>query len=133
MKILILDGQGGGVGHNILEALAAAKFDLENVVVVGTNAVATANMIKGYNVKAASGEQAAIFNSNRVDVIIGPVGIVMPNAMLGEITPAMAEAVSSCPGKIVLIPMNKCHATIVGIANKKRQELIAEAITEVLA
>lgn len=133
MKILIVDGQGGGLGHGLLEALVEAKVPTEDILALGTNSAATSNMLKGFNVKGATGENAIVYNCQNADVIVGPIGIVMPNAMLGEITPKMAEAVSSSNAKRVLIPMNKWHASIVGLANKKRQELIAEAVTEVLA
>lgn len=132
MKIVILDGQGGGVGHSLVEALITAGVEADDIFVVGTNALATANMIKGFNVKAATGENAAVFNCQDADAIVGPIGIIMPNAMLGEVTPKMAEAVSSSRGKIVLIPMNRCHATLIGLADKKRPELIKEAVEEIL-
>lgn len=132
MRILIVDGQGGGVGRMLLEELLAQKKDLD-IIVVGSNSTATANMLKGFNVSGATGENAVVFNSNKVDIIMGPIGIVMPNAMLGEITPKMAEAISSSPARIILIPMNRCHAVIVGIQDKKRKEYIKEAIAEALA
>ena len=89
MKIMIMDGQGGGVGRSLVEALRSRYPDVE-LIVVGTNAAATANMMKGGAAIGATGENAVVYNSARVDVILGPIGIIMANAMLGEITPRMA-------------------------------------------
>ena len=130
MRIMVMDGQGGGVGRSLIEALAA-KYPGAELVAVGTNATATANMMKGGTTLGATGENAVIYNSSRVDAIIGPMGIVMANAMLGEITPQMAEAVASSEAKLVLIPMNRCHTVIVGVGNKKLSEYIAEAVDAV--
>ena len=130
MRIMIVDGQGGGMGRSLIEAFAA-KCPQAELIAVGTNATATANMMKGGTTLGATGENAVMYNSNRVDAIVGPIGIVMANAMLGEITPKMAEAVASCNAKLVLIPMNRCHAQIVGIENKKLSDYIAEAVERV--
>ena len=125
MRIMIMDGQGGGVGKALVETLAA-RFPQAELVAVGTNATATSNMMKGGTGSGATGENAVIYNSSRADVIVGPIGIVLANAMLGEITPRMAEAVSSSEAGLFLIPVNKCHATVVGVENKRLGEYIAE-------
>lgn len=125
MLILVIDGQGGGVGRSLIEEIGKKCPEAE-VVAAGTNAMATANMMKG-GVSGATGENAVVFNSARADVIVGPVGIVMANAMLGEITPRMAEAVSSSRARIILIPMNRCHAVVVGVQNKRLSDYIEEA------
>lgn len=130
MKIMVMDGQGGGVGKSLIEALLNRLPEAE-VIAVGTNATATSNMMKGGTAYGATGENAVIYNSNRVDVIIGPLGIVMANAMLGEITPKMAEAVTSGNAKLILIPMNKYHVTMVGVENKKLGDYIKEAVDKV--
>lgn len=131
MRIVIIDGQGGGVGKALIEALATACPQAE-LVAVGTNATATANMMKGGTANGATGENAVIYNCGRADVIVGPMGIVMANAMLGEITPRMAETVSSSEAALLLIPMNRCHATIVGVENKKLAEYIKEAVDRIV-
>ena len=130
MRIMVMDGQGGGVGRSLLEVMKE-RFTEAELLAVGTNATATANMMKSGVTSGATGENAVVYNSKHVDVIVGPVGIVMANAMLGEITPAMAEAVTSNGAKVVLIPMSKCHATIVGIEGKRLGEYIAEAADEI--
>ena len=130
MKVMIMDGQGGGVGKSLVEALVQACPDAE-LIAVGSNATATANMMKGGTVNGATGENAVIYNSQRVDVIVGPIGIVLANAMLGEITPKMAEAVASSDAKLILIPMNRFHATVVGVETRKLADYIKEAADKI--
>ena len=126
MRIMVMDGQGGGVGRSLLEALKE-RFPEAELIAVGTNATATANMMKSGVTSGATGENAVVYNSKRADVIVGPVGI----AMLGEITPTMAAAVASNDAKLILIPMSKCHATIVGVESRRLGEYIAEAVDEI--
>ena len=125
-----MDGQGGGVGRSLVEALADA-FPQAQLIAVGTNAAATSNMMRGGAVSGATGENAVVYNSSRADVIVGPIGIVLANGMLGEITPRMAEAVSSSDARLILLPMNKCHAVVVGIENKKLGDYVKDAVEAV--
>lgn len=131
MKILIIDGQGGGVGKALVEKVSSRCKDVE-ITVVGTNSTATVNMMKGGTVAGATGENAVVFNCKNADVILGPIGIVMANAMLGEITPKMAEAVSSSGAQIYLVPMNQCHAQVIGVQEKKLSEYLDEVVEQVL-
>lgn len=131
MRIVIIDGQGGGVGKLLVEQLVQACPEAE-LIAVGTNAMATANMMKGGTANGATGENAVMYNCGRADVIVGPMGIVMANAMLGEITPKMAEAVSSCEAALFLIPMNRYHATVVGVESKKLAEYVKEAVEQIV-
>lgn len=124
---MIVDGQGGGVGRSLVEELSR-KYPTTEIIAVGTNATATTNMMKGGTNLGATGENAVVYNSSRVDVIVGPIGIVMANAMLGEITPKMAEAVASSEARLLLIPMNRCETVVVGVENRKLADYIAEAI-----
>lgn len=132
MKILIIDAQGGGIGRTLVEKISAKCKDAE-IIVVGTNPMATANMLKGGRVSGATGENAVVFNCRSADVIVGPIGIAMANSMLGEITPKMAEAVTSSPARLILIPMNRCHAYIVGVKEKKVADYVEEAVEMLLS
>ncbi|MBQ2802644.1 MAG: DUF3842 family protein [Lachnospiraceae bacterium] len=131
MKIVVIDGQGGGVGKGVIEELIK-RVPKAEIIAVGANATATSNMMKGGAINGATGENAVIYNSGRADVIVGPMGIVMANAMLGEITPAMAMAVSSSNARIILIPMNKCHVELVGIENRRLSEYLQEAVDKII-
>ncbi|MDE5966746.1 MAG: DUF3842 family protein [Lachnospiraceae bacterium] len=127
MNVLIIDGQGGGVGRLLVERIAG-QFQDANIIACGTNSMATANMLKGAKISGATGENAVVYNARRADVIVGPVGIVMANAMLGEITPVMAAAVTDSDARIILIPMNRCQTKIVGVQEKKISEYVDEVI-----
>lgn len=132
MNILVIDGQGGGVGKSLVEALGN-KCKNADIIVVGTNSAATTNMLRGRTgIDAATGENAVIYNSKNADVIVGPIGIIMANSMFGEVTPKMAEAVASSRARLILIPMIRSHATVVGVTDKKLPEYIEEAVNLVL-
>ena len=130
MKLMIMDGQGGGVGRSLVEELRA-RYPEAELIAVGTNAAATSNMMKGGASVGATGESAVIYNSSRVDAILGPIGIIMANAMLGEITSRMAEAVTSGDAPILLIPMSRCSAQVMGVENRKLADLVKEAVDRV--
>lgn len=127
MKIMVIDGQGGGVGRSLVEELHS-RYPKAELIAVGTNATATSNMMKGGTNIGATGENAVLYNCTRVDAILGPIGIVMANAMLGEITPRMAEAVASSDVPILLIPMNRCNAQVMGVEERKLSDNIKEAV-----
>lgn len=127
MKIVVIDAQGGGLGKVIIEKLKERVHDVE-IIALGTNVTATAVMKKAGAVQAATGENAIVYNAHRADIIIGGIGIIAANSMLGEITPKMAEAVSSSDALKVLIPIGKCHILIPGSQSYTLNELIDMAI-----
>lgn len=129
---MVMDGQGGGVGRSLVEEIRM-RYPEAWVAAVGTNAAATANMMKGGASAGATGENAVLYNSQRADVIVGPIGIVMANAMLGEITPKMAEAVSSADVPVILIPMSKSNAQVTGVVDRKLGDYVREAAEKIEA
>ncbi|MBE6103787.1 MAG: DUF3842 family protein [Erysipelotrichaceae bacterium] len=124
MKILVIDGQGGKMGKAIVEQLVRAGHK-DDVIAVGTNAVATAAMIKA-GVAGATGENPVKVNAAKADYIIGPMGIIAANSLLGEITPAMALAVSESGARKLLIPVSKCNIQVMGIVDKPMNDYIME-------
>ena len=114
MNILIIDGQGGQLGAQLVKEVVSRYGDVQ-VTAVGTNATATATMLKAGAKHAATGENPVIVACRKADVIIGPIGIVIADSMYGEITPKMAVAVGQADATRILIPMNRCENVIVGV------------------
>ncbi len=123
-QICVIDGQGGGIGSAIIKRLKELIKETVEIVALGTNAIATAQMLKAKANRGASGENAIIQTVKQVDVIICPVGIIMAHAMMGEVTPRIAEAVASSPAKKMLIPLSQEHIEIVGISSDPLPHLI---------
>ena len=130
MKIVIIDGQGGRMGRSVIEQLKTSYPDQE-LYAIGTNSIATSAMLKAGATYGATGENPAIVNSQDADIIIGPIGIVMANSLLGEITPAMATAIGSCKAYKILIPVNRCNHYIVGCQNTSLTDHISMVCEEV--
>lgn len=131
MKIIIIDGQGGKIGKLIVEQIKKRMPNLK-VTVIGTNSIATAAMLKAGADNGATGENPVIFNSKSADVIIGPIGIVIANSLLGEVTPSMAKAVGESKAHKLLIPLNKCNNIIIGKQDLSLTEYINLTIEELL-
>ena len=129
-KVLIIDGQGGGLGRQLVSALAAACPEAE-LTAVGTNSLAANAMLKAGASRAATGENAVVVNCRRADVIVGPIGIVIADALLGEITPVMAAAVCQSGAKRVLVPINHCENYVVGVPDQPVSQLVAAAAQKV--
>ena len=127
MRILIIDGQGGKIGRSIAEAVLKELPGVE-VDLIGTNAIATANMLKSGAKNAATGENPVVVMAPRADVIIGPVGIAVADSMMGEATPKMAAAVGQSRAKKILIPMNRCDIMIAGVGELPLSEMVRRVI-----
>jgi acyl-coenzyme A synthetase/AMP-(fatty) acid ligase len=125
LNILVIDGMGGGIGKSIIEHI---KSEIPNAIItaVGTNSIATSAMLKAGANNGATGENAVVFNCTKADFIIGVTGIIFANAMHGEISPVMAAAVSSSPAHKILLPIDKCNVTVLGVADKPLQSYINE-------
>ena len=133
MKLLIIDAQGGGIGSRLIAGLRAAGIPSNwSVIAVGTNALATNAMLKSGADAGATGENAIVWNAARSDIILGPIGIVIANAMLGEITPAMASAVSGSDARKILIPSAKCSVQVAGVESRPVASYIDEAVRLVI-
>ena len=126
MKVLIIDGQGGGLGRQLVTAVKEKCPEAE-VLAVGTNSTATGAMLRAGADQAATGENAVLVACRRADVIIGPVGIVIADSMLGEITPAMAAAVGQSQARRILLPVNQCDNLVVGTADLSMADKVREA------
>ena len=130
MNVLVIDGQGGGLGRQLVAASSAACPEAR-LTAVGTNSLATSAMLKAGTVRAATGENAVVVNCRIADIIVGPIGIVIADALLGEITPAMAAAVCQSGAKRVLIPVNHCDNYIVGVPEQPIGDLVTAAVQKV--
>ena len=131
MIVAVIDGQGGGIGKNLVEKIKGRYGAKVHVLALGTNAVATSYMIRAGADDGASGENAIVVNADRVDLIVGTVGIISANARLGELTPAMAKAISSSPAKKILIPLNRCNLMVTGVSAAGLPEHIEEILEQI--
>ena len=127
MKITIIDGQGGRIGRTVIEQIRKKHAGLE-LYAIGTNSIATSAMLKAGAENGATGENAVIVNAADADVIIGPIGIMFANALLGEITPAIAAAVGASSAFKILIPVNRCNHYIAGCAEAPMSDYIRIAV-----
>ena len=127
MKITIIDGQGGRIGRTVIEQLKKKHEHLE-LYAIGTNSAATAAMLKGGADCAATGENPVVWGVRDADAVLGPIGILVANAILGEVTPAMAQAVGSCGGRKFLVPMNNCGVVVAGVSEGSLSDHAAQAV-----
>ena len=127
MNILVIDGQGGRIGRQLVKEISE-RFEGVDLTAVGTNSIATGSMLKGGAQNAATGENAVIVAARRADVIIGPIGIVIVDALLGEVTAEMAAAVGRSKATRILIPINKCDSVVAGVGERSTAELIDDAL-----
>lgn len=127
-KVCVIDGQGGGIGSLIVKQLREAFEERIEILALGTNAAATMAMMKAKANRGASGENAICHTVREVDVIVGPLSIVMANSMLGELTPRMAEAIASSPALKVLIPLSQERVRLLGLRKEPLPHYVQELV-----
>ena len=127
-KVCVIDGQGGGIGSIVIKRIKERVEESVEVIALGTNAIATAQMLKARANKGASGTNAIVQTVKGADLIIGTVGIIMPHSMMGEVTPQMAEAVSCSQAKKVLLPLSQENIAIVGVVGLPLPQLVDELL-----
>ena len=131
MIIIVMDGQGGGIGSTVIKALRASAAGQMDIYALGTNSTATARMMKAGANRGATGENAIVQTSPKADIIIGPLAILMPHAMMGEVTPKMAEAVCASGAEKILIPLTQEKVTLVGVSPVPLPHLV-ERVVEII-
>jgi hypothetical protein len=129
-KICVIDGQGGGIGSHIIKQLRSYFQDTIEIIALGTNAIAVAQMLKSRANRGASGQNAIVQTVKQVDVITGPIGIVTAHAMMGEITPSMATAISASPARKLLIPLSQENIIIAGVKSMPLPRLVEAMIQD---
>lgn len=127
MNILVIDAQGGGIGKQLV-ARIKKEYPAENITAVGTNSIATTAMIKAGADRGATGENAVVVACRTADIIIGPVGIIIADAMLGEVTATIAQSVARADATRILIPFNMCDTLIAGITDTATGSLLNAAM-----
>jgi len=132
MRILVIDGQGGNIGSRLVKEISSAIPDAE-ILAVGTNNTATQNMLKAGAHNAATGENPVRVCARTADIITGPIGIIIADALMGEVTPGMAAAIGSSNAKKILIPMNRCDNIIAGVTEASPSVLVADAVARMKA
>ena len=134
MRIVVIDGQSGRLGAQIIEGLRQAGLSGDHeLIAIGTNALATGAMLKAGAEQGATGENPVIVQCRHADILVGPIGMVMADSLLGEITPAMAAAVAGSAAVRILLPVNRCRSIVVGTSQKTRAQLVEEAVAQVLS
>ena len=132
MNMLVIDAQGGGMGRMLIEALKRA-LPQQEIIAVGTNALATAAMLKAGADQAATGENAIRVCAAKADIILAPIGMVLADAMLGEVTADMAVAVGRSPAHKILLPVARCQTSVVGVQKMTMAEAVERAVAEAAA
>ena len=131
-RVLIIDGQGGNMGRQLVEQLLLQSNITLEVTVVGTNAIATAAMLKAGADRGATGENPVLVACRHADIIVGPIGILSADSLMGEITPAMAVAIGQSSARKLLLPVNQCSNLVAGVPPMSLKELMDKA-AELLA
>jgi len=129
--IMVIDGQGGGIGAAVIKGLREAFGNDQEIYALGTNSIATSRMMKSGANRGATGENAIVRTCGQVDVIVGPLAIVISNAMMGEVTPRIAEELCSCGAKKILIPLTQENVDIVGIKSEPLPHMVQKAVQSI--
>lgn len=127
-KIAVVDGMGGGIGSQLITQL---RYELKNqveIIALGTNSTATSSMLRSGADMGATGENAIRVNTAKADYILGPLGIILPDALMGEITQQIACNILSSPGKKILLPISQKHVEIVGLENRPINTIVKDAV-----
>ena len=132
MKIIVIDGQGGNIGKQLVKSIREAFPDVY-IRAIGTNSTATSNMLKAGADEGATGENAVMVGCKNADIIVGPVGIVIADALLGEVSKKMANAIAASNATKILIPLNKCDVIVAGVKDKSTNDLLTDAIDQLHA
>ncbi|MBA3037206.1 MAG: DUF3842 family protein [Desulfobacterium sp.] len=127
-RICVIDGQGGGIGSAIIKRLREVIDETVEILALGTNAIATSQMLKAGANRGASGENSIVHTVKQADIVIGPIGIIIANAMMGEVTPQIAQSVSACSAKKLLLPLSQENIEIIGVSSSPFPHLIEEMI-----
>ena len=128
MKVAVIDGMGGSIGHQIILGLRKSLPDDTEIIALGANAIATGNMMKARANRGATGENAVRVCIGEADVIMGSLSVLVPNSMMGELTPGMATAIASAPGRKVLLPLTHPRIEVVGASEVPLPMLIEQAV-----
>ncbi len=132
IRICVIDGQGGGIGSTIVKRLKEVFQERVEIIALGTNSIATAAMMKARANRGATGENAIVWMAPKADYIIGSISIIMANSMMGELTPKMAEAISSSPAHKILLPLSQEKVSIVGVTHQPLPHLVEDLVSKQL-
>lgn len=128
VKIMVVDGQGGGIGAAIIKGVRDSLGHGMEVLALGTNSIATTRMMKAGANRGGTGENAIVSSSRRADVIVGPLGILIADAMMGEVTSSMASAIGACRARKILIPLTQEPVRIVGVSGDPLPHLVQQVV-----
>lgn len=128
MQIMIVDGQGGGIGKAVIENLRRKIGEDLPIIALGTNSLATSAMLKAGANEGATGENAIVVCSQKADVIVGSIAIIAANSMLGELTPRMAQAIAESPAEKLLIPLSRSNISVMGTVSKPLPHYVEDVI-----
>ncbi len=128
---MVIDGQGGGIGGAVIKALRASLGNDIEILALGTNSIATANMMKAGANRGGTGENAIIQTSKKADVIVGPIAVLVANAMMGELTPAIAVAIGASGARKILIPLTQEYIDIIGVAEEPLPHLVEKVVAKI--